>query len=259
MSDNQGHGYVEEVRRQRAVWLAKPVLRILYQRWFQRVVDSLSPLGPTIEIGSGCGNFKEFHPPAIATDVVSAGPWIERVVDAHQLDFAAASVGNLVAFDVLHHLQRPLDFLRQAERALQPGGRLVLCEPAVSPWSRVVYAFHHEALDPTWDLFGLDGVAPDPDPSHAFANMAIAHLLFRQHPTLTSARVPGLRLLSVRCTDALLYPLSGGFSYRCLLSRHGLPALCSIEDALTRPVAGWLSALRLHVVLEKTTVPPTPT
>lgn len=251
MSDSTSPSYADEVRRQRAVWAAKPVLRTLYQRWFKRVVDNLSPHAPTIEIGSGCGNFAAYHPSTIATDVVAAGPWIQRVVDAHHLDFDTASVGNLVAFDVIHHLQRPLDFLRQAERALRPGGRLVLCEPAVTPWSRLVYAFHHEATDPSWDLFGFDGAPQDPDPGHAFANMAIAHLLFRRHRALTAARVPGLRLLTVRTGDALLYPLSGGFSYRCLLSRLGLSGLCALEDAVTWPFSGWLCALRMLVVLEK--------
>jgi SAM-dependent methyltransferase len=251
MSTGSSPTYADEIRRQRAVWAAKPVLRTLYQRWFRRVVLGLSAHTPTIELGAGCGNFKDYHPSSIATDVVAAGPWIDRVVDAHHLDFDTASVGNLVAFDVLHHLQRPLDFLRQAERALCPGGRLVLCEPAVTPWSRFVYAFHHETLDPSWDLFGLDGVAPLPDPGHAFANMAIAHLLFRRHRALTSARVPGLRLISVRTSEALLYPLSGGFSYRCLLSRHGLSALCALEDAVTRPISSWLCSLRMLVILEK--------
>ena len=247
----QPESYADEVRRQRAVWLAKPVLRILYQRWFAAVVASLAPIEPTLEIGAGCGSFKEFHPTAIATDVVAAGPWIDRVMDAHALDAEPASLGNIVAFDVLHHLQRPLAFLRQAERCLKPGGRLVLCEPAVTPWSRLVYAFHHEALDPAWDLFALDGQPPEPDPGHRFANMAIAHLLFRRHPERMRQCVPGMRLIQLRYSDALLYPLSGGFSYRCLLSRHGLRALCALEAGLIRPLSSWLCGLRLHAVLEK--------
>jgi len=135
--------YLKEINFQREVWQRKKVLRLAYRHWYKDVVAALGPQRPIVEIGSGSGNFKQYFPECIATDVFQSGPWIDRVVDAQNLDFTPAEVGNFVVFDVIHHLQRPLAFLRKAAAALKPGGRMVLCEPAVTPWSRVIYSGHH--------------------------------------------------------------------------------------------------------------------
>jgi SAM-dependent methyltransferase len=244
--------YRIELRHQKEVWGRKAILRILYRHWYQKIVSSLAPCGPVVEIGSGCGNFKEYFPSCVATDVVRIGPWIDRVVDAHRLDFAPESVGNLVAIDVVHHLQRPLAFLRHAQQALRPGGRLILCEPAVTPWSRLVYGvFHHEPLDMAWDLFGLDAFPPDVDAGHTFANAAIGELLFWRNRVRTLAHIPRLRLHAATKFGFLLYPLTGGFSYRAFLPRAGFARALAVEDILLRPFALWLTGLRMLVVLEK--------
>ena len=245
--------YLQEINFQREVWRRKAVLRDLYHHWYQDVVASLAPLKPVIEIGSGCGNFKAYFPECIATDVFRSGPWIDRIVDAHQLPFDAQEAGNIVAFDVLHHLQRPLNFLRQAAQTLKPGGRLVFCEPAVSPWARLVYtATHHEPMDFQRDPFGLDGTPPEADPGHTFTNAAIPEILFWRQRERTLASVPGLSLLAARKFGFLLYPLTGGYSYRCFVPRFGFRTCLKLEDALLRPFANWLTGMRMLVVLEKT-------
>ncbi len=246
--------YLEEIEHQREAWQRKPQLRILYRHWYAEVVAALSPLRPVMEIGAGCGNFKEYFPDVIATDIFRSGPWIDRVMDAHDLQLAPFEVGNLVAFDVIHHLQRPLNFLRQASAALVPGGRLVLCEPAVTVWSRFVYRrFHHEPIEPDWDLFGADSTPPLPDPGHTFANMGIAEILFCRHLARTLDLLPSFKLISVRKFGFLVYPLIGGFGYRSFLPRCGLKALLRAEDILLRPAASKLTGMRMLVVLEKRT------
>lgn len=244
--------YLRELEFQREVWNRKAALRAVYHYFFRRVCAQLSPLGPTVEIGSGCGNFKEYRPEIIATDVVKSGPWIDQIVDAQQLPYAAGTIGNFVAIDVLHHLQRPLDFLRQAAVCLQPGGRIVLLEPAATRWSRLVYGRnHHEPVDLTWDLFGLDGTPPVDDPGHTFANMGIAALLFARHPQETLRRVPALALTKCSGLGFLTYPATGGFSYRGFVPGGLVPALCAVEDCLLRPVALHFTGMRYLVVLTK--------
>lgn len=244
--------YRSELKYQKDIWERKAILRSLYHHWYSRIVALLAQHAPVVEIGSGCGNFKEYYPACTATDVVRVGPWIDRVVDAHRLDFPKNSVGNLVVFDVIHHLQRPLGFLRQAEQALCPGGRLIFCEPAVTPWSRFVYGtFHHEPLDMRWDVFGLDSRPPDSDPGHLFANAAIGELLFWKNRGRTLEQIPLMRLRSAEKFGFLLYPLTGGFGYRAYLPRWGFEKALRVEDALMRPFASWLTGLRMIVVLEK--------
>jgi hypothetical protein len=184
--------------------------------------------------------------------VFQSGPWIDRVMDAHDLDLAAGEAGNLVVFDCIHHLQRPLHFLRRAAAALQTGGRLVLCEPAITIWSRFIWAnFHHEPIDTEWDLFGLDSQPPDPDPGHTFANGGIPEILFWKQRAKTLALLPSLRLLEAGKFGFVLGPATRGFSASSLVPDFGFSALLKLEDALTRPFARWLTGMHMVIVLEK--------
>ena len=87
--------YEDELEAQRSAWERKPALRIVYRSWYARIVEQLATTGPTVEIGGGSGNFKEYFPDAISTDVIPAGSWLDCLLDARELPFAASSVGNL--------------------------------------------------------------------------------------------------------------------------------------------------------------------
>ena len=114
---------------QRAAWERRPLLRLLYRDWFQRIERELSAApGPTVELGAGIGAFKEFRPETVATDALPSA-WADAVVDAEELPYDDGSVANLVMVDVFHHVPRPGRFLSEAARALAPGGRVVMVEP----------------------------------------------------------------------------------------------------------------------------------
>ena len=243
--------YLKEINFQREVWQRKDVLRLQYQHWYKHVVAALGTQRPVVEIGAGSGNFKQYFPECIATDVFQSGPWIDRVMNAEKLEFAPGEVGNFVAFDVIHHLQRPLAFLRQAALALKPGGRLVLCEPAVTPWSRLAYSRHHEPIDMSFDIFGTDPLPPEPDENHTFANMGIPELLFWRKREKTLHAVPSLRLQNARKFAFLLYPMTGGFSYHSFVPKLGFGGLLAVEDFMLQPFANWLTGMRMLVVLER--------
>jgi SAM-dependent methyltransferase len=252
MPEEKSGTYLDQILLQRSVWESKPVLRTLYHRWYEDCVAWFSPLRPVLEVGAGSGNFKQFFPEAIASDAFAGGDWIDLVMDAQRLALKPNTVGNLLAFDLIHHLPCPLEFLKQAVAALKPGGRLVACEPAVSLWSRFVYrAFHHEDLDMSYDAFRQGALPQENDPARTFANQAIPELLFFRHRERALRVLQSTKVIAARKFAFLLYPLSGGYNHKSLLPQRGLTLLMRIEDMFTRVVPGGLIGLRMLVVLEK--------
>jgi len=151
---------LERFEQHRRAWDTDEALRTLYGRWYGLVREKLPPheLGPWLELGSGPGFAKNVIPELELSDVVGA-PWLQHELDAEQLPFEDGSLGALVLFDVLHHLPHPARFLAEAVRTLRPGGRVVMCEPYVSPVSYPVYRFIHEercdmSVDPLAEAAG---------------------------------------------------------------------------------------------------------
>lgn len=232
----------------RAVWDAKPALRAVYSDYYRRMERWCRP-GVVVEIGAGSGNLKDFIPGVVATDIVPA-PWLDAVVDAQALPFAPGSVSTLVGTDVLHHVQYPVRLLAEAERVLEPGGRLVLVEPAITPVSRVVFRLGHpEPVD-----LGADPLAdgrPDATKHPMDSNQALPTLLTtRPHRDRLRQRVPGLRLVRCEHLSLAAYPLSGGFRSWSLAPVRLLGPLLRLEDRLA-PVLGRLAGFRLLLVYER--------
>jgi SAM-dependent methyltransferase len=229
----------------RRIWAEKRVLRRLYEGYYREIAHRCRP-GRTLEIGGGSGNLKDFLGDIISTDRLF-GPWLDAVTDAEALPFAAASIDNIVLFDVLHHLPSPRRFLAEAERVLRPGGRVVMIEPAITPVSGLFYRlFHPEPVIMTADP--LADAAAGRDPWEA--NQAIPTLLFERHRSRFEAACPGLRLVEFRLFALFSYPLSGGFRPWSLLPPGLVGPLCAIER-LIEPVLGRLMAFRLLAVLDR--------
>jgi SAM-dependent methyltransferase len=240
-------GYFEpEILRQRQVWDSKESLRRIYEQWYAKVAKCFPEDGRVVELGCGAGGFKQWRPRTICTDLV-ASPWVNLVTDATKLPFPAGTLDGLVAFDVLHHIANPVPVFQEAARVLRIGGRLIFWEPAVTPWSRAVWAlFHHEPIDMSYDPF----VIPDV-PSEYFANTALPGLLFEKFRERLQREVPALRLEILSYSDFLVYPLTGGFSPLCLMPAFAIEALYRLENALFSATARRLTGMRLMAVLQR--------
>ena len=105
----------------RGAWQSKATLRLLYRDFHRRLLESC-PDGRILDIGGGTAHIKDFRPDIISTDILSF-PGIDVVADAHRLPFPDEFFTGVVMLDVLHHLERPIEFLREASRVLKPGGR----------------------------------------------------------------------------------------------------------------------------------------
>jgi SAM-dependent methyltransferase len=244
---------LERFRRHREAWDRNPALRTLYAEWYGRIDAALPPptLGPRIELGSGPGFAREFIPTLELTDVVAA-PWHDRELSADAIGGADASIGALVLFDVLHHLSSPRRFFDEAVRVLRPSGRIVLCEPLISPMSYPVYKFLHEepvdlSVDPLADQ--SQGMLAEKDPFDS--NQAIPTVLFGRERAAFERAFPALKIVAVERLAGLSYPASGGFSRRALLPGVIWNALHQIEKRLPAAIFR-LIGFRLLTVIQRT-------
>jgi ubiquinone/menaquinone biosynthesis C-methylase UbiE len=74
---------------------------------------------------------------------------VKIVVDAQQMPSADRSLRAIIMTYVLHHLPGVERFFGEASRCLCKGGKILMIEPWVTPWSRFVYGrLHHEPFRP---------------------------------------------------------------------------------------------------------------
>jgi SAM-dependent methyltransferase len=231
----------------RQAWAKKPLLKRVYNEIYDRIAAKCV-VGRTLEIGGGIGQFKTRFPDVIATDIQSA-PWLDVVADAQKLPFADGSIANIVMVDVLHHVEFPVLFLKEAERVLKPGGRCVMVEPAITWGSTLFYRFvHHEPVRMSADPLG-EG-SPDADRDPYDSNQAIPTLLATRDRDRLFRMVPGLALRATDWFSFAVYPLSGGFKPWSLLPDKLGGALLKLERQM-EPSLGRFFAFRMLMVMEK--------
>ena len=240
---------VDQLADHRSIWELKPVLRLVYDDFYDRIVAGCRP-GLTIEIGGGIGNLKRRLTDVVATDIQSA-PWLDCVADAQRLPFADRCAANIVMVDVLHHLEFPVIFFREAVRVLRPGGRVLMVEPAITWGSSLFYRlFHHEPVRTSADAL-VDG-SPDPRRDPYASNQAIPTLLVTRDLAQFHHLFPALRIACVQWFSLAAYPLSGGFKPWSLVGDGVARRLLRIERAL-EPAIGRFAAFRMLLMVEKAT------
>lgn len=238
---------VDQLADHRSIWERKGVLRLVYDDFYDRIAAACRP-GLTIEIGGGIGNLKHRLPDVVATDIQSA-PWLDCVADAQRLPFADACAANIVMVDVLHHLQFPVVFFREAARILRPGGRALMVEPAITWGSSLFYRLlHHEPVRTSADVLGEGNPDPRRDPYDS--NQAIPTLIATRDRERFHRLCPTLRIALVQWFSFAAYPLSGGFQPWSLVGEGFARRLLRIERAL-EPALGRLTAFRILLVVEK--------
>lgn len=230
-----------------AVWSKKPILRAVYGDIFERMLMRRRP-GPTLEIGGGVGGLKARAPDVVSSDIQYAD-WLDLVADAQALPFRSGSLSSILMLDVLHHIERPVRFFREAERTLRPGGRIVLVEPAITPGSSLFYRFvHHEPVRMSADPLSLG--APDPNRDPYDSNQAIPTLIATRDRSRFHAMFPHLKIVETRWFSFLVYPLSGGFRPWSLVPGPAIRPLMAFERAIERPL-GRAAGFRLLLVIDR--------
>ncbi len=238
----------EALERYVAVWDRKPVLRRVYSDFYDRVISACEP-GKTLEIGAGIGKLKDRLVDIIATDKQFA-PWLDCVTDAQCLPFEAGTISNIVMIDVLHHLEYPIIFFGEAERALRTGGRMVMVEPAITLGSTLFYRMlHHEPVITAADPLKAGQIDPGRDPY--LSNQAIPTLIATRDRARFHALFPRLRIRQVDWFSLVVYPLTGGFKNWSFISDRMAQKLMRAERVI-EPFVGRTFAFRMMLVVEKT-------
>ncbi len=151
--------------------------------------------------------------------------------------------------DVLHHLEFPIMFFREAARVLRPGGRVLMVEPAITWGSTVFYRlFHHEPVRTSADA--LAEGAPHPGRNPYEGNQAIPTVLATRERDRFHRLLPELCVARVEWFSLAAYPLSGGFKPWSLVGAGMARRMLRIERAL-EPALGRFMAFRMMLTVEK--------
>jgi SAM-dependent methyltransferase len=222
-------GYELTVRRRELI-RNRRFLRAIYEEWYADIAANIpqSEEG-VLEIGSGGGFIESVIPEAITSDVLPL-PGVDVVLDAEWLPFPDRSLRAVVMTNVFHHVPDVSRFLSEFARCTRSGGTLVMIEPWVTRWSRVVYGkIHHEPFDPEASDWRFD-------PGHPLseANGALPWIVFVRDRKIFTDRFPTLRVETIRPMMPARYLVSGGVSMRSLSPGWSYPAWKKIDEALGR-------------------------
>jgi SAM-dependent methyltransferase len=246
---NSADGLNQRQVLHREVWETKEAIRHLYKDFHEQLLEQC-PEGTILDIGGGTAHLKETRPDVISIDILSF-PGIDAVADAHRLPFRDGCFSGMVMLDVMHHLERPIEFLKEAARVLRPGGRLAMIEPAMTTLARRFYDhFHEEPVDMTVDPFAPVEINPDRDPFDA--NQAIPTVLFSTAKARQRVEqvVPSLRVRSVDWHSLIAYPISGGFQKWSLIPAALVKPTLAFEKMVPAIVRKHV-AFRMMIVLER--------
>lgn len=208
----------------REIILQKKFLKKIYLHWY-KTFAGIAPTNnlPVLEIGSGGGFLKEVLPNVITSDILPL-PNVDKVFSAEEMPFDNNSLSGIVMLNVFHHIPRPYLFLKEAERCLAKGGKIVMIEPANSALGRFIYKrFHHEPFDET---AGREIAAGKPLSN---SNQALPYIYFERDIRQFATDFPKLKINSVRYHSPFSYVLSGGVSRSAMLPAFCLPLVFFAE------------------------------
>ena len=192
----------------RDIILNKPFLKRLYADWYKEFISVSKKTGKGIylEIGSGGGFLKDVFPEVVTSDILNL-PVVDRVFSAEELPYKENELGSIMMLNVFHHIPKPYLFLKEAERTLVKGGKIIMIEPANSALGRFIYKrFHHEPFDE----HGAREIQAGNPLSHS--NQALPYIYFERDAEQFKKDYPSLKINRIRYHTPFMYILSGGVS-----------------------------------------------
>ncbi len=220
----EGEG-AEALATRRRIILQKAPLRRIYEEWYAGIAAELPPgAEPVLEIGSGAGFLRERMPGLIASEAIPC-EGIHAALEGGHLPFRAGSLRAIVIVDRLHHFPDVRGFLAEAGRCVRSGGVIVMVEPWITPWSRLLYQrLNDEPCEPEAEAWEL----------RRGSNIALPWMVFARDRAQFEAEFPQWRVERVAGMLPVSYLLTGGVSLRSLAPGWVIEAVRRLERPLAR-------------------------
>jgi SAM-dependent methyltransferase len=233
----------ETTELRRRLFREKKFLSRLYAE-YHALISAAVPQGdePVLELGAG-GSLNAQLPKTIHSEVFPVSE-VTAVLDAQRLPFSDGALRGIVMINVLHHVQDPRAFFREAARCVKAGGVISFIEPWVSTWSRFVCPrFHYEPFNPDRPDWRIPAGGP-----LSACDLALAWVIFHRDRKRFEEEFPEWTIRRVQPDWALTYMLSGGTTLRALAPGWTYGFWRRFEKALQALLdAGMLA----HIVLER--------
>jgi SAM-dependent methyltransferase len=220
------HPDTTELRNQ--VIDSKPFLKCIYDEWYSMLARELpSGEGQVLELGSGAGYCSQFIPGLITSEVFPCSR-ASVLLDAQQIPLANGSLRAIVMTDVLHHIPSIERFFAEASRCLRKGGKILMIEPWVTPWSQLIWTrFHHEPFRPDAEDWSFASTGP-----LSGSNSAIPWIAFVRDRSRFESLFPELSIDRIRPFMPFRYLVSGGVSLRNVMPRFTHAVWAALEAML---------------------------
>ncbi len=222
-------------------------LKQIYEDWYNSILTLLPQniSGPILELGTGGGFLKKYIPNLITSEILKI-PNIDIILDGQNLPFTNECLKGIVMTNVFHHIPRVNSFLKDAAYSVKPGGVIIMIEPWVTPWARLIYKhLHHEPFNQIakeWKLpEGELGVR---------ANMALPWIIFKRDRRKFEKKFPEWEIKNIKSHMPFRYLLSGGVSYKNFLPGNLYKMSREIEHMLL-PWMKYLAMFSTIILLRK--------
>ena len=235
--------FISILHNRREIWNKKTNLRVCYKNWL-KIIKPFVVEGETLEVGAGTGLTKDIWEGEIITSDILETPWVDKILDAQDIDLPESSFQNILGIDIIHHLKKPYSFFNESLKILSNGGKLILIEPWITPISFIFYKLmHHEKI-----IFSHDYLKNSRNPWNG--NMAVPNLIFSSKGKNFIEKYPDFEIEIMKKISFFDFQITGGFKSWSLVKNHGLYSFFLKMDqflSFAMPFIGF----RIIIVLKK--------